>query len=257
MIHPTAVVHKDAKIDPSVEIGPWCTIGANVVIGKNTKLISHVVVDGCTEIGEGNVIFPFAVVGGIPQDLKYKGEPTKLIIGNRNTIRESVTLNLGTVQGGGVSRVGDDNLFMAYSHLGHDSIVSNHCILANSVALAGHVFMDDYATLGGQCGVVQFCRVGKHAYVAGQSGIERDVPPFATAMGQRPVTVRGVNIVGLRRRGFSAETIGKINDAMKLWIRPDVAKEECLAQMEAQFGDCAEVQELIKFIRVSEVGVAR
>lgn len=257
MIHPTAIIHPEAQVDPSVEVGPWCTVGKNVRIGPRTRLISHVVIDGWTEIGEDNVIFPFAVLGAIPQDLKYRGEQTRLSIGNRNTIRESVTLNLGTVQGGGVTAVGNNNLFMAYTHLGHDCRVGNHCIIANYGGLAGHVTLEDHCTIGGMTGVAQFVRVGAHSYIGGQSGLERDVPPFSIAIGSRPPSLKGANIVGLRRRGFSAEIISKINEAIKLWIRPDVQKEQCLLEIESQYGEFPEIQQFIAFIRSSDTGVVR
>lgn len=257
MIHPTALIHPKAELDPSVSVGPWCMVGPNVKIKKNTKLMSHVVIDGWTEIGEENMIFPFAVLGAVPQDLKYRGEPTQLIIGNHNTIRESVTLNLGTVQGGGVTRLGDSNLLMAYTHLGHDCVVGNHCIIANSGGLAGHVILDDYVTVGGMVGISQFVRVGAHAYILGQSGLERDVPPYSIAMGSRPASIKGANIVGLRRRGFSADTIQKINEAIKLWSRPDIQKEQCLLEIESQYGEYPEIQNFVSFIRKSEYGVVR
>jgi UDP-N-acetylglucosamine acyltransferase len=257
MIHPTAIVHPEAQLHPSVEVGPFCVVGPNVKIGKGSKLLSHVVVEGHTEMGEDNVVFPFAVLGAVPQDLKYKGEDTKLIIGNRNSIRESVTLNLGTVQGGGVTRMGDDNLIMAYVHFGHDCIVGNHCIIANYGGLAGHVTLEDYVTLAGQVGVSPFARVGAHAYVTGQTGIEKDVPPFTIVMGQRPAVVKGTNIVGLRRRGYSAEIIQKINESIKLWSRPDVQKEQCLLEIESQYGEYKEIQQFVSFIRQSETGVVR
>lgn len=257
MIHPTAQIHPEAKIDPSVEIGPWCTVGAHVRIGKGTRLISHVAVDGWTEIGEGNTFFPFSMIGAIPQDLKYKGEATKLLIGNGNTIRESVTLNLGTVQGGGVTSVGDGNLLMAYVHLGHDCRVANHCIIANYGGLAGHVTLEDYVTIGGMTGISQFVRVGMHAYIGGQSGLEKDVPPFSIALGSRPCQIKGTNIVGLRRRGFAAEQIQKINEAIKLWTRHDVQKEQCLLEIESQYGEFAEIQRFVSFIRASEAGTVR
>jgi UDP-N-acetylglucosamine acyltransferase len=257
MIHPTAIVHKNAELDPTVEIGPFCTVGPHVRIKRGTKLISHVVVDGWTERGEDNEIFPFAVLGAVPQDLKYKGEETRLIVGNRNKIREAVTLNLGTVQSGGVTRVGDDNLLMGYTHLGHDCIVGNHCIIANYGGLAGHVIMQDYATLAGQVGVSPFSRIGTHAYVTGQTGVEKDVPPFTIAMGQRPATIKGCNIVGLRRRGYTADVIQKINESIKLWTRPDVQKEQCLLEIESQYGEFKEIQQFVSFIRSSEIGVTR
>jgi UDP-N-acetylglucosamine acyltransferase len=255
-IHPTAQVHPEARLDPSVEVGPFCTVGPHVRIGARTRLISHVVVEGWTEIGEDNVFFPFGVIGAIPQDLKYKGEKTQLLIGNRNTIREGVTLNLGTVQGGGVSQIGDGNLLMAYVHLGHDSRVGNHCIFANSVALAGHVTVEDYVNVAGMVGVQQFVRLGAHCYVGGQSGLEKDCPPFTIAVGSRPCAVKGTNIVGLRRRGYSAEAIQKINESIKLWVRPDVQKEQCLLEIESQYGDAPEIKQFLSFIRESR-GVLR
>jgi UDP-N-acetylglucosamine acyltransferase len=256
-IHPSSQVHPEAKIHPTVEIGPWCVVGAHVELGKGTKLVSHVVMDGWTKVGEDNVLFPFSNIGGVPQDLKYKGEPTRLEIGNRNQIREGVTLNLGTVQGGGVTKIGDDNLIMAYVHVGHDSIIGNHCILVNYVGLAGHVILEDYVTLGGMTGVSQFVRVGSHSYIGGQSGLERDVPPYCIAFGSRPTSIKGANIVGLRRRGFTAEIISKINDAIKLWARPDVQKEQCLLELESQYGDVPEIRSFTSFIRGSDAGVVR
>jgi len=256
-VHPTAIVSPGAEIDPTVEIGPWCTIGSKVKIAKGTRLISHVVVDGNTQIGEGNVIHPFAVLGGTPQDLKYKGEDTQLVIGSHNTIREYVTMNLGTVGGGGVTRFGDHNLIMASAHLGHDCIVGSHTVIANVCAVAGHVMIEDYAILGGVSAVSQFVRVGAHTYVGGQSGIEKDLPPYCIALGSRPCLIKGANIVGLKRRGFAVEVIQKINEAIKLWIRPDAPKERCLLEIESQFGDVAEIREFVSFIRKSESGVIK
>ena len=256
-IHPTALVHASAKVDPTAEIGPWCTVGEHVSIGKNTRLISHVVVDGWTTIGDENTVFPFAVLGAVPQDLKYKGEKTELIIGNGNTIRESATLNLGTVQGGGRTKIGDHNLLMAYTHLGHDCVIGSHCILANYAGLAGHVTLDDYVTIGGMTGVSQFVRVGAHAYIGGQSGLEKEVPPYVIAVGSRPCALKGANIVGLRRRGFPAEIIQKINEAIKLWARTDVQKEQCLLEIDSQYGEFPEIARFVQFIRKSEIGVVR
>jgi UDP-N-acetylglucosamine acyltransferase len=257
MIHPTAIVDRNAEIGREVEIGPYCTIGPKVKIGDGTKLLSHVVVEGRTTIGEGNRFFPFSMIGAVPQDLKYKGEDTELRIGSRNTIRECVTLNLGTLQGGGVTSVGNDSLLMAYVHLGHDTHVGSHCIVANSVQLAGHVTLEDHVTIGGLSGVAQFLKVGQHAYVSGHTGIEKSIPPFSVAHGSRPMVLRGANIVGLRRRGFKAETIQVINEAIKLWCRSEVNKEQCLIEIESQYGEYAEIQQFLKFIRESESGVVR
>ncbi len=257
MIHPTSIIHPQAQLDPSVEVGPWCTIGANVKIARGTRLISHIVVDGHTTIGEENQIFPFAVLGAVPQDLKYKGEPTELVIGDNNVIRESVTMNTGTVQGGSLTKVGSGNLIMGYTHLGHDTIIGNHCIIANYAGFAGHVTLEDYVTIAGMCGISPFVRVGAYAYVAGQSGLERDVPPYTIVMGSRPTSIKGANIVGMRRRGMPADTIQKINEAIKLWVRPDIQKEQCLLEIESQFVDLPEIQRFTQFIRQSETGVVR
>lgn len=257
MIHPTAVIQKGAELASDVEVGPYCVVGPHVRIAKGTRLLSHVVVDGWTEIGENNTVFPFSVLGAIPQDLKYKGEKTKLIIGKGNTIREGVTINLGTVQGGGETRIGDENLLMGYTHFGHDCIVGSHCIFANYVGLAGHVVVSDYANFGGMVGVAQFLNIGAHAYVTGQSGLEKDVPPFSIAYGSRPCRLRGANIVGLRRRGFSAETIHTINEAIKLWGRADIEKELCLQEISAQYGETPEIQQFISFIRASKSGAVK
>lgn len=257
MIHQTAIVHPRAEIDPSCEIGPYCIVGPGVKMSKNNKLLSHVIIEGNTSLDEGNTIFPFAVLGGVPQDLKYRGEPTQLLIGKHNTIRESVTLNLGTVQGGGVTKLGDHNLLMAYVHLGHDCNVGNHCILANQVGLAGHVIVDDYANVGGMVGVGQFVRVGSHTYITGQSGVEKSVPPYCIVIGSRPCEIRGANIVGMRRKGFSAEVITKVNEAIKLWTRSEVPKEQCLLEIESQFGEIAEIRGFIDFIKSSQQGCVK
>jgi UDP-N-acetylglucosamine acyltransferase len=257
MIHSTALVHPEAQIAEDVEVGPWCVIGPKVKIGSGTQLKANVIIEGHTAIGEKNVIFPFAVIGGAPQDLKYAGEDTQLFIGDRNTIRESVTINRGTVQGGGVTSLGNDNLVMAYTHLGHDCRVGNHCVLSNSVNLAGHTLIGDYAILCGMTGVSQFLRVGAHSYVGGQSGVENEVPPYSIVVGSRPCRLKGANIVGLRRRGFPVEVIQKVNEAIKLWARPDVPKEQCLLEIESQYGEVKEIQEFLNFIRESASGVVR
>ena len=256
-IHPTAVIDPRAEIDSDVEIGPFCTIGPNVKLGKGNKLISHVVIDGWTTVGESNTFFPFSVMGAIPQDLKYKGEKTELLIGSHNVIREAVTLNLGTVQGGGITSLGNHNLLMAYVHFGHDCIVANHCIFANSVGLAGHIKIEDYANIGGMTGVAQFIRVGTHAYIGGKTTADRDVPPFSIVVGDRPAEIRGANIIGLRRRGYKAETITAINESLKLWKRTDVTKEQCLLEIETQYGETPEVKQLVSFIRKSESGCVK
>jgi UDP-N-acetylglucosamine acyltransferase len=253
-IHSSAFVDPKAHLDSDVTVGPFCVIGPNVKIGQGTHLKSHVVIEGHTTIGKHNLVFPFAVLGGVPQDLKYKGEPTELHIGNHNTIRESVTLNLGTVQGGGKTVVGDQNLLMAYSHMGHDVILGSNTVIANSVSVAGHVLIEDYAIIGGLCGVGQFVRIGKYCYIGGMSAIDRDVPPFTIAVGERPCEIKGANIVGLRRKGFKADSITRINEAIKLWKRADTTKDQCLLEIESQYGEVPEVMDFVNFIRKSESG---
>ena len=257
MIHSTAQIHPEAKLAADVEVGPWCIIGPHVKIGKGTVLKSHVVVEGWTELGEKNTVFPFTVLGAVPQDLKYKGEETYVVIGNGNTIREGVTINLGTAQGGNYTRVGDGNLLMSYVHLGHDCQIGNHCVIATGTGLSGHVTVEDFAIIGGMVGAAQFIRVGAHSYIGGQAGLPKDVPPYTIIEGSRPAIIRGVNIVGLRRRGVSTETIQKLNESVKLWVRPEVNKEQCLLEIESQYGDVAEVQRFLSFIRQSECGVIK
>jgi UDP-N-acetylglucosamine acyltransferase len=256
-IHPTAIVDPRAELAPSVEVGPYCIVGPHVKIDEGTKLQSHVSIEGWTTIGKNNLFFPFGSIGAVPQDLKYKGEKTELIIGDQNTIRENVTLNLGTVQGIGKTVMGSHNLIMAYVHFGHDVVVGNHTIIANSANLAGHVTVEDYANIGGMTGVIQFIRVGAHAYVGGCSIIDRDVTPFTIVVGSRPVELKGANIIGLRRRGFRNEIISAINESLKLWKRPDVMKEQCLLEIESQYGEIPEVKQLLEFIRKSESGCVR
>lgn len=256
-IHPTAIVSPQAQLAPDVEVGPYCTIGPDVKIGSGTRLISHVVIEGKTAIGSGNTFFPFSVIGGTPQDLKYNGEKTELFVGDHNTIRESVTLNLGTVQGGGKTVLGSHNLLMAYTHLGHDSIVGDHCVLANSVAIAGHVILDDYAIIGGLSGVTQFVHVGTHVYVAAGAMIDKDAPPYAVLLGARPCEVKGANLVGLRRKGFKNDAVLAINESLKIWKQTDLQKDECLQKIEAEFGKFEEVKVLLDFIRKSKNGCLR
>jgi len=253
-IHSTALIEKGAEIADGVEIGPYCVIGPNVKIGPGTKLQSHVVVSGHTTMGKENTVFSFSTLGAVPQDLKYKGEPTELVIGDHNTIRECVTLNLGTVSGGGKTVIGNHNLIMAYAHLGHDCIVGNHCIIANAVNMAGHVSIDDYANVGGVVGISQYVRVGKHAYISGFTPVDRDVLPYSILLGARICEIKGANIVGLRRRGLDSSLISIINESIKLWKRPDVSKEQCLLEIESQYGEYKEVQQLVEFIRKSENG---
>jgi UDP-N-acetylglucosamine acyltransferase len=232
-------------------------VGPHVKIGEGTKLLSHVVVENWTTIGKNNVFFPFSVIGAVPQDLKYKGEMTEVIIGDHNVIRESVTINLGTVQGISKTTVGNHNLIMAYCHLGHDCEVKNNTILANSVGLAGHVIVEDFANIGGMVGVTQYIHIGTNSYVGGRSTVDRDVPPFAIVVGERPCELKGANIIGLRRKGFKSDAITAINESLKLWKRPDVMKEQCLLEIENQYGEFPDVKMVVDFIRQSDNGCVK
>lgn len=258
-IHPTAIVHPEAQLGLGCEIGPFCTVGPEVKLGERNKLISHVVVQGRTTLGEDNVVHPFAVLGGAPQDLKYKGEETQLVVGNRNSIRESVTLNIGTDGGGGITKLGDDNLLMAYVHLGHDTIVGNRTVIANSCQIAGHVLIEDWAIIGGLSGVSQFVRVGAHCYVGGCSGVDRDVPPFTYGKGPTGGYENlGINLIGLKRRGFDDQAISALRDVDKMFIKDkSLEKEAVLRKIEDTLGSVPVVEQFLKFVRASEIGVYR
>lgn len=257
-IHPTAVVDKSARIGEGSKIGPFCVIGPRVVIGQRNVLKSHVVIEGSTTMGDDNEVFPFAYLGAAPADLKYKGEETKLIIGSHNKIRESTSLHIGTQGGGGRTVVGDHNLLMAYTHLGHDTIIGNHVIIANGCQLAGHVTVEDWAILGGLSAVSQFCRVGAHSYVGGCSGVDRDVIPFSLGKGPTgSFQILGLNLVGLRRRGFTNDRIGVLMEALKLFLNKDIEKNTVLERLTSEFQSCPEAQIIAEFVRSSEVGVFR
>ena len=227
-IHPTAIVHEGATIGEGTEIGPYVTIGPHVRIGRDCRIGASTVIDGRTEIGDGNEIFPMASVGLIPQDLKFGGESTRLTIGNRNVIREFVTIHLGTAGGGGVTRIGDRNLFMAYAHVAHDCQVGNETIFANGATLAGHVLVEDYATVGAFSGVHQYCRVGRHAFIGGYSVVTKDALPFAKTVGNR-ARIYGVNTIGLMRRWLSQDTITRLKRAFRYLLQSNTTR--ALAQI--------------------------
>lgn len=256
MIHPTAIIHPTAQLDASVTVGPYSIIGPHVTVGAGTTIGPHVVIESWTKIGCDNQILQFASVGAGPQDLKYKGEETWLIIGDRNRIREFATLHRGTVDGGGRTEVGSDNLFMAYSHVAHDCRVHNRIILANAATLAGHVEVEDNAILGGLVAVHQFSRVGCHTMISGGSMIAQDIPPYTIAQGDRAKTI-GINLVGLKRRGFPEATIRGIKNAYRLMFRAGLRMEEALERIERDFGSIPEVQHFVGFIKQSHRGIAR
>ncbi|WP_020675689.1 acyl-ACP--UDP-N-acetylglucosamine O-acyltransferase [Geopsychrobacter electrodiphilus] len=256
MIHPTAIIAPGAKLAADVCVGPYAVIGEHVSIGSGTTVGPHSVIEGRTTIGIDNQIFQFASIGAVPQDLKFHGEQTTLIIGDRNKIREFTTLHLGTEDGGAVTRVGDDNLFMAYSHVAHDCLVGNHVILANCATLAGHVVVDDYAIMGGLSAVHQFTRVGAHVMASGGSMIAQDVPPYTIVQGDRAKVV-GLNLVGLKRRGFPAAVLKSIKQAYKLVFRSGMKLDEAIAEIERTLDVSAELDLFTHFLKKSERGLAR
>lgn len=257
-IHPTAIVEPGAELDSGVVVGPFCTVGANVKVGRGTKLLSHVVLSGHTTIGEENEIFPFASVGTIPQDLKYKGEPTLLIIGDRNKIRESATLQPGTVQGGGRTVVGHNNLFMAYTHVAHDCIIGNDNIFANSVQLSGHVEVNNGAVVGGISGIHQFCRIGDMAMVAAGSIVVQDVPNFCVVQGDR-ATLRGMNVIGMKRKGLVASDLAALKSIYKqLFLSPLPTVDETIEACRSKgLLNNPHAKRMVEFIREARRGVVR
>ncbi len=248
-IHPSAIISPGATIAPTAVIGAYCVVGPEVEIADGVHLISHVVVDGITSIGEGTVVYPFASLGHRPQDLKYRGEASRLIIGKRNQIRENVTMNPGTEGGGMVTRVGDNGLFMVGAHVAHDCQVGDGVIFANNATLGGHVSIGDFAVLGGLSAVHQFVRIGRHVMVGGMTGVENDVIPFATVTGNR-AHLSGLNLVGLKRRGYSREDIHALRNAYRLLFAPEGTMAERLEEVAEQFKDAAPVMEIVDFIRV-------
>jgi UDP-N-acetylglucosamine acyltransferase len=256
MIHPTAIIHPGASLAADVQVGPYAIIGEHVTIGPGCWVGPHAVIEGWTEIGRDNRIFQFASVGAIPQDLKFRGEQSWLRIGDRNTIREFVTMHRGTADGGGETVVGNDNLLMAYAHVAHDCRVGNRVILANGATLAGHVQVDDHAILGGLSAAHQFTRIGCHTMVSGGAMVAQDIPPYTIAQGDRAKTI-GLNIIGLQRRGFSEETIRGIKRAYKLIFRSGLRLEEALEKITAEIEMSPDLQIFVQFIRNSERGIAR
>ena len=254
MIHSTAIIEPSAQIGRNVEIGAYSIVGAGVVIGDDCVIGPHVVLRGPTQLGRNNRIFQFASVGEDCQDKKFKGEPTELIIGDNNIIREFVTIHRGTVQDQGITRIGSDNLLMAYVHVAHDCIVGDHVILANNTTLAGHVHVGDWAILGGFTGVHQFCHIGAHAFTAVNSVVVQDIPPYIMAQGHNAAP-RTINSEGLKRRGFSAEQITTIKRAFKILYRQGLTVNEAVAKMNEL--NAAELQPLISFIQNSSRGIIR
>lgn len=256
MIHPTAIIDSKAKVGKNVQIGPYCIIEADAVIGDNCELKSHVVVAKNTTLGNNNKIYSFACIGDDPQDKKYANEATQLIVGDNNTIREYVTINRGTVDDLGVTRVGNDNWIMAYVHIAHDCVVGSHTILANCSSLAGHVHVGDHVILGGFTKLHQFCRVGAHAFSAMDSGFQKDLPPFVMAQGN-PAKPRAINFEGLKRRGFSKERISSIKLAYRAIYKSDLKLDQALVELEAMSKESEDVKMMMEFIQQSSRSIIR
>lgn len=255
-IHPTAVVHADAVIADTAEIGAFCFIGAHVEIGPGSVIGPHAVVNGPTRMGADNRVFQFASIGEGPQDLSYKGESTRLEIGDRNTFRENTTVHRGTTKDRGITRIGSDNIFLVASHVAHDCTVGNHCVLSNSVGIAGHVELGDWVILSAYAGVHQFCKVGSHAFLANNTAATYDIPPYVTAEG-RPAVPRIVNEVGLKRRGFSTQQIRNIRNAFRVLYRSELKLAEATERLQAMAQTQPEVQLMVDFLARSERGIAR
>jgi len=256
LIHPSAYVHPKAELGEGVEVGPFAYIGEHVKIGRGSRILHHASVEGHTTMGVENEVGSYAVVGGKPQDLKHRGEPTRLEIGDRNNFRECVTVNTGTVSGGGLTKIGDDCLIMAYCHVAHDCIVGNNVVMANYTGLSGHVVLEDWVILSGVCGVSQFLRIGKHAFIGGMTAVRKDVAPYVILVGD-PSEVRGLNRVGLKRRGFEGERMEAVQEAYKIYFESKLEKEQAVAELERRFPSQPDVRYFIDFIRASEKGISR
>jgi len=256
-IHPTAIVDPKAEIHPSCQVGPYCVIGAAVELGEDCHLVSHVTMEGPTNIGAHNRFFPFTSIGLAPQDVSYQGEPTRLEMGDHNQVREFATINRGTVKGGGLTRIGSHNLIMAYTHIAHDCRIGNHIIMANAATLGGHVIVDDWATVGALCPVHHFVRIGKYAFIGGGTTITRDVLPFSKTSAERGTHAYGLNAVGLERRGFTKERIRKIHHAYRLLLASKLNTSQAMEKMKAEADRGEDVDLLIRFIEESERGVIK
>jgi UDP-N-acetylglucosamine acyltransferase len=255
-IHPTAVVAPDVELADGVEIGPYTVIGPDVHIGENTVIGSHVVIEGHTDIGSRCRVFQFASIGVQPQDLKFRGEPTRVVIGNDNTIREFVTIHRATVSDIGVTIIGDRNLIMAYSHIAHNCKLGNHVIMVNAANLAGHIHVEDYAIIGGLTGVHQFTRIGAHCIIGGASAISKDVAPYLLVSGNR-AKPHGLNLIGLKRRGFQENTIRALKDAYRLIFRSSLLLRTAIEKVRNEVEDCPEVRHFVEFIEQSKRGICR
>jgi UDP-N-acetylglucosamine acyltransferase len=256
-IHPTALVDPDANVSPEAEIGPYCIVGSGVTIGARTRLIAHVYLEGKLTIGKDNVFYPYGSCGVTPQDKKYNGEPSETRIGDRNTIREFVTIHRGTEGGGMVTSIGDGNLLMAYVHIAHDVIINNHTIIANGVTFAGHVIVEDFANIGGLCAIHQFSRIGKHAMVGSNSVIKQNVMPYSITATDHKPEVYGANRIGMERKGFKSDEIEPLQNALRILTRSGLNTTQALARIEEELPQTSELSELVSFIRGSQGGFVK
>jgi UDP-N-acetylglucosamine acyltransferase len=256
-VHPTAILDPSAKIHPSCKLGAYCVVGPEVELGEGCELVSHVVLQGPSKIGRHNQFFPFCSVGLAPQDLTYAGEPTLLKMGDHNTIREFVTINRGTMKGGGLTTVGSHVLVMAYTHIAHDCHIGDHVILANGATLGGHVIVEEWATVGALCPVHHFIRIGAHSFIGGGTTITKDVLPFSKTVAARDTHAYGMNAIGLERRGFTKERIGKIHHAYKLLLASKLNTSQALEKLKSEPDRGEDVDMLIRFVEESERGVIK
>jgi UDP-N-acetylglucosamine acyltransferase len=256
-IHPTAIVDPAARIADSAEIGPYCIVGGEVEIGARTRLMANIFVEGVATIGEDNIFYPYSTVGVASQDLKYRGERSETRIGDRNKIREFVTIHRGTESGGLVTSIGGDNLLMAYTHVAHDAQLGSHIVLGHGATLGGHAIVGDWAVISAFSGVHQFCRVGRHSIIGGYSVVTQDVLPFSNTVSERPIKVFGANRVGLERRGFETAAVESLQTALRLLTRSQLNTTQAIEKIRAEVPPCAEVDELIEFIKASERGVIK
>lgn len=256
-VHPTAIIDPGAKVPASCKIGPYCVIGPQVELGERCQLLSHVALEGPTKIGAENIFFPFCAIGMAPQDVSYKGEPTRLEIGDHNEIRESVTINRGTIKGGGITKIGSHILIMAYTHIGHDTVIGDHAMLVNGATIAGHVTVEEWAVVGALCPVHQFVRIGAHSYIGGGTTITQDVLPFSMTSAARDTHAYGLNKVGLERRGFSKERIRKLQHAYKILLASRLNTSQALEKLKSEADHGEDVAMLIRFIEAAERGVIK
>ena len=256
-LHPTAIIDRRAKVHATCEVGPYCVIGAEVELGEGCRLLSHVAIEGPTKIGAHNRFFPFSSIGMAPQDLSYAGEPTRLEMGDHNQIREFVTISRGTVKGGGLTRVGSHILIMAYTHIAHDCVIGDHVLMANAATLGGHVVVEDWAQVGALCPIHHYVRIGAHAFIGGGTTVTKDVLPFSKTVAARDTHAYGLNAVGLERRGFSKERIGKIHHAYKVLLASRLNTTQALEKLKSEADRGEDVDLLIRFIEQSERGVIK